>query len=89
MTGRGPQFQFRVARRLHLQQVVVASIAQLEPGNVVRTTFSASWLKKHDTDFTAVTAGLGLNHKDEGNHASFFTEATRHAGMNSVYGRRS
>ena len=33
MTGRGPQFQFRVARRPHLQQVVVASIAQLEPGD--------------------------------------------------------
>jgi hypothetical protein len=33
MTGRGPQFQFRVASRPHLQQVVVASIAQLEPGD--------------------------------------------------------
>ena len=60
---------------------------ELEPGNIVRTTFSGSWLKKHDTDFTAVTAGFGLNHKDEGNHASFFAEATRHAGMNSMYGR--
>jgi hypothetical protein len=33
MTRRGPQFQFRIARRPHLQQVVVASIAQLEPGD--------------------------------------------------------
>ena len=60
---------------------------ELESGNVVRTTFSGSWLKKQDTDFTAVTAGFGLNHKDEGNHGSFFTEATWHAGMNSAYGR--
>jgi hypothetical protein len=60
---------------------------ELEPGNLVRTTISASWFKRRDTDFTAVTAGYGVNHKDEGNHSGFFTEATWHAGMNSLYGR--
>jgi guanyl-specific ribonuclease Sa len=60
---------------------------ELEPGNVVRTTFSGSWFRRHETDFTAVTAGYGWNHEDEGNHGSFFTEATWHAGMSSVYGR--
>ena len=60
---------------------------ELEPGNVVRTTFSGSWFKKHDMDFAAVTVGFGLNHKDNRNHSSFLTEATWHAGMNSVYGR--
>src|SRR5437773_4257655 len=60
---------------------------ELEPGNVVRTTVSGSWLKRHDTDFTAVTADLGVTHNDEGNHTSFFTEATWHAGLSSVYGR--
>ena len=60
---------------------------ELEPGNVVRTTFSGSWFKRQDMNFTAITAGYGWNHKDEGNHGNFFTEATWHAGMNSVFGR--
>jgi hypothetical protein len=60
---------------------------ELEPGNLVRTTFSGSWFKRHESDFTAMTVGYGLNHKDEGNHGSFFSEATWHGGMNSVYGR--
>ena len=34
-----------------------------------------------------MTVGYGWNHKDEGNHANFFTEAAWHAGMNSLYGR--
>ncbi len=59
----------------------------LEPGNLVRTTVSGSWFKRHETDFTAVTAGFGVNHKDVGNHVGFFTEATWHTGMSSVYGR--
>ena len=60
---------------------------ELEPGNLVRTTFSGSWFKRRETDFTAITAGYGVNHKDAGNHSGFFTEATWHTGMNSVYGR--
>jgi hypothetical protein len=59
----------------------------LEPGNIVRTTFSGSWFKPHEADFMAVTAGYGVNHTDAGNHAGFFAEATWHTGMNSVYGR--
>jgi len=60
---------------------------ELEPGNLVRTTFSGSWFKRRETDFTAITAGYGVNQKDAGNHSGFFTEATWHTGMNSVYGR--
>ena len=60
---------------------------ELEPGNLVRTTFSGSWFRRREMDFTAIAAGYGVNHKDQGNHAGFFTEATWHRGMNSVYGR--
>jgi hypothetical protein len=60
---------------------------ELEPGNLVRTTISASWFTRRGADFAAVTAGYGVNHKDDGNHWGFFTEGTRHAGLNSVYGR--
>lgn len=60
---------------------------EFEHGNLVRTTLSGSWLKRNETDFTAVTAGVGVNHKDEGNHGSFFAEATRRAGLNSLYSR--
>ena len=59
----------------------------LEPGNVIRTTFSGSWFKRREGDFAAIGAGYGVNHKDAANHAGFFTEATWHAGMNSVYTR--
>jgi hypothetical protein len=60
---------------------------ELEPGNVVRTTFSGSWFRQRESDFTALTVGYGWNHKDEGNLGGFFAEATRHAGMTSLYGR--
>ena len=60
---------------------------ELEPVNIVRTTFSGSWFKRHDSDFTAVTAGYGWNTQEHAARGNFFAEATRHAGMNSVYGR--
>ena len=39
---------------------------QLEPGNIERTTASASWLRKRGEDFTAVTVGYGVNMTDGG-----------------------
>jgi hypothetical protein len=59
----------------------------LEPGNVVRTTASASWLRRHDALSTAITAGYGVNRRDAGRQGSFFTEATRRTGRNALYGR--
>ncbi|MBI3262153.1 MAG: hypothetical protein HYZ58_03265 [Acidobacteria bacterium] len=60
---------------------------ELEPGNVVRTTLTGSWFRRRESDFTALTMGYGWNHKDEGDLANFFAEATWHAGMHSLYGR--
>ncbi|OLC50148.1 MAG: hypothetical protein AUH43_05870 [Acidobacteria bacterium 13_1_40CM_65_14] len=38
MTSRGPQLQFRVSRRPHLQQIVPAAIVKLEAGDGLRVT---------------------------------------------------
>jgi hypothetical protein len=57
---------------------------ELEPGNVQRTTGSASWF--HDAergDFTALTIGYGLNGAHESKRHATFAEATRHVGGNS------
>jgi hypothetical protein len=59
----------------------------LEPGNIQRTTASASWFARQDADFTAVTVGYGVNATDVGNRQALFAEATRHAGSSSVFGR--
>jgi hypothetical protein len=59
----------------------------LDPVDVVRTTISGSWLRRQDADFTAVTAGVGVNRTNADHHGSFFTEATRRTGLNTVYGR--
>lgn len=60
---------------------------ELEPGNIQRTTASASWLAQKETDFTAATAGYGVNATDDGNRQALFGEFTRHVGLNSVFGR--
>src|SRR5437762_6643422 len=60
---------------------------QLEPGNIVRTTASASWTQKEDDDFSAVTAAVGRNDSDHGSRNAMFVEGTRRRGANSVYGR--
>ena len=60
---------------------------RLEPGNVVRTTASGSWLRKHDSDFVAVTLGAGVNRKDDENHGNVFAEATWRKSRNAIYGR--
>ena len=60
---------------------------ELEPGNIQRTTASASWFAQQETDFTAATAGYGVNATDDGNRQALFGEFTRHVGLNSVFGR--
>lgn len=59
----------------------------LEPGDIVRTTVSGSWLRRRDPDFVAITAGVGVNRRDGDSHANVFTEATWRAGLNAAYGR--
>ena len=60
---------------------------ELEPGNIQRTTTSGSWFKRDGTDFTADTVGYGLNVTDDANRHAVFTEAARHVGFASVFGR--
>jgi hypothetical protein len=59
----------------------------LEPGNIQRTTASASWFVQREADFTAATAGYGVNATDDGTRQAVFGELTRHVGLNSVFGR--
>ena len=60
---------------------------KLEPGNVVRSTASASWTQKNGATISSVTAGYGRNDTDHGARNAFFVEGSRHADMNTFYGR--
>jgi hypothetical protein len=59
----------------------------LEPGNIVRSTASASWTRKNGAAISSVTAGYGRNDTDHGSRNALFVEAARHANANTVYGR--
>ena len=58
-----------------------------EPGDVRRTTASASWLRTRADGWTAATAAYGRNNKTGGDFNAFLAEATHSFGANSVYGR--
>jgi hypothetical protein len=60
---------------------------QLEPGNIVRSTASASWTRKNGASIASVTAGYGRNDTDHGARNAFFIEGARHADLNAIYGR--
>jgi hypothetical protein len=59
----------------------------LEPGNIVRSTVSASWTRKNGAAISSVTAAYGRNDTDHGPRNAFFVEGSRHADMNTVYSR--
>jgi hypothetical protein len=59
----------------------------LEPGDVVRSTLSASWTRKNGQAIAGVTAGLGRNNTDHGSRNAFFVEGSRHRDLNTLYGR--
>jgi hypothetical protein len=59
----------------------------LEPGNIVRSTTSASWTRRNGASISSVTAGYGRNDTDHGAQNAFFLEGSRHADMNTIYGR--
>jgi hypothetical protein len=59
----------------------------LEPGNIIRTTASVGWFRPKGSDFSAVTAGFGINAADTVNRHAFFAEGTRHRGANSIFSR--
>ncbi|HEV3139133.1 MAG TPA: hypothetical protein VGY57_01385 [Vicinamibacterales bacterium] len=60
---------------------------ELEPGNIQRTTVSASWLRQDAGDFNAVTFGYGINATDAAKRMAFFGEGTRHIGPDSAFVR--
>src|SRR5690349_13427955 len=60
---------------------------QLEPGNVVRSTASASWTRTRGSSITGVTAGFGRNNTDHGNGNAFFLEGARKTAATTLYSR--
>jgi hypothetical protein len=59
----------------------------LEPGNIVRSTASASWTRKNGQAISSVTAALGHNDTDHGGRRAFFVEGSHHLDLNTFYGR--
>ena len=60
---------------------------ELEHGNVIRTTASASWTSRAGQDFSAVTAVYGVNAAHETRRHAFLAEGTRRRGSNTLFGR--
>lgn len=58
-----------------------------EPGDVRRTTGSASWFKRHSTGFTAATVAAGRNDTAHGAFHALLAEATARRGTGAFYGR--
>lgn len=59
----------------------------LEEGDIVRSTASASWLKRNGENFFAVTAALGVNNGEDATRSALVFEATRREGRYSTYAR--
>ncbi len=76
-----PEWEFQVSTG-HL-----ISPEQLEPGNIERTTASASWTQRNASDISSVTVGYGQNDTDHGTRHAVFVEGSRHVGANTLYGR--
>lgn len=61
---------------------------ELEPGDVRRTTVSASWTREVEgDDYDAVTVAFGRNDKSTQAYNAFLAEATRRVSANSFFGR--
>jgi hypothetical protein len=60
----------------------------LEPGNIQRTTVTASWTRASGENLESVTAGYGRNGTTvDLSRNGAFVEGARHAGLYSLYGR--
>jgi hypothetical protein len=57
------------------------------PGNIARSTVSASWTRKNGAAISSVTAPYGRNDTDHGTQSAFFVEGSRHVDTNTIYGR--
>lgn len=60
---------------------------QLEPGNIERTTASATWLRQNGADLTALAFAYGVNASDRGTRHGVLVEATRRVGRTTTFGR--
>lgn len=60
---------------------------EVEPGDVRRTTATASWTRRRGSDFAAITAGYGRNDSEHGVFDAVFAEGTYRFGAQAVYGR--
>jgi hypothetical protein len=58
-----------------------------QPGDVRRTTVSATWTTRRGGGFTAATVAYGRNDKFLGDDSGFLAEITHRAGDLSLYGR--
>ena len=65
----------------------LVSPEELEPGNTIRSTASASWTRKNGATMTGVAFGVGHNATDHGSRTAFFAEAAHHADANTLYSR--
>src|SRR5260221_5710488 len=59
----------------------------LEPGNIQRTTASGAWFNRDGENFTAGTAGYGVNVTDSATRQALFIEGTRRHDRISIFGR--
>jgi hypothetical protein len=60
---------------------------ELVAGDAIRTTASASWLRRNESGFRAVTAGYGVNSAHGERRHGVFGEFTRERGIHSLFGR--
>jgi hypothetical protein len=60
---------------------------QLEPGDLQRTTASASWFRTSERGFTAVTAAYGANAGHGSIRQAVLAEVTKRRDANAVFGR--
>ena len=60
---------------------------ELEPGDVRRTTASASWRRVRGHGWTSATVAYGRNDKQDFDYNAFLAESTHTFGSNTVYGR--
>ena len=77
----------RAAWSLQLSHGFLNEPEELEPGDVRRTTASASWTGTHAGGGTAATIAYGRNDKPGKDFNALVAEATRTFGANAVYGR--
>jgi hypothetical protein len=60
---------------------------ELEPGNITRTTASASWTRARSNDLSAFTIAYGRNDTDHGAHNAILVEGARSIRSNAFYTR--